>query len=195
MRRSEITGRTRVRAQSAQRRAATCPVQAVSSGSKRHGTRAHRFDPFTFVEGRRQRAWAATARLVLQSAEKMRRGALRSALSERVREGNVVVIDDFKLDQPKTKGFLSTLGTLGLEGKTLIVDSLENDNLMLASRNVQRTKIVHSYGLNIYDLLYHEKLVLSRRAAEELTQMLDPQSRKAGAGSGVIEGNANEEAA
>lgn len=127
--------------------------------------------------------------------KKMRRGALRSALSERVREGNVVVIDDFKLDQPKTKGFLSALGTLGLEGKTLIVDSLENDNLMLASRNVQRAKIVHSYGLNIYDLLYHEKLVLSRRAAEELTEMLDPQSRKASAQNGGTDGNANEEAA
>jgi Fe-S cluster assembly iron-binding protein IscA len=52
--------------------------------------------------------------------------------------------------------------------------------------------------LNIYDLLYHEKLVLSRRAAEELTEMLDPQSRKAltvGARNGGTDGNANEEAA
>ncbi len=112
--------------------------------------------------------------------KKMRRGALRSALSERVREGNVVVLDGFALDEAKTKAFISTLGTLGLEGKTLIVDSLDNENLLRASRNVKRAKVVNSYGLNIYDLLYHEKLVLSRAAAMELAELLDPQSKKAG---------------
>jgi large subunit ribosomal protein L4 len=112
--------------------------------------------------------------------KKMRRGALRSALSERVREGNVVVLDGFALDEPKTKVFIGTLGTLGLEGKTLIVDSLDNENLLRASRNVKRAKVVNSYGLNIYDLLYHEKLVLSRAAALELAELLDPQSKRAG---------------
>jgi len=101
--------------------------------------------------------------------KKMRRGALRSALSERVREGNVVVVDGYTLDQPN----------LGLAGKTLIVDSLENVNLWLAARNVKRAKVVNSYSLNIYDLLYHEKLVLSREAVEELNQMLDPKRQKA----------------
>jgi large subunit ribosomal protein L4 len=56
---------------------------------------------------------------------------------------------------------------------------LENVNLWLAARNVKRAKVVSSYGLNIYDLLYHEKLVLSRGAAEELTELLDPQPKKA----------------
>jgi large subunit ribosomal protein L4 len=110
--------------------------------------------------------------------KKMRRGALRSALSERVREGNVLVIEGFMLDQPKTKDFIKALTTLELEGRTLIVDSFENDNLLLAARNVKRAKVVNSYGLNIYDLLYHEKLVLSRAAAEELSQLLDPQAKK-----------------
>jgi large subunit ribosomal protein L4 len=110
--------------------------------------------------------------------KKMRRGALRSALSERVREGSVIVIDDFTLDQPKTKEFVKALATLELEGKTLVVDSLENENLMLAARNLKRAKVVNSYGLNIYDLLYHEKLVLSRAAARELVELLDPQSKK-----------------
>jgi large subunit ribosomal protein L4 len=113
--------------------------------------------------------------------KKMRRGALRSALSERVREGNVIVIEGFGFDKPKTKDFIAALATLGLDGKTLIVDSLENENLLLSARNIKRTKIVNSYGLNIYDLLYHEKLVLSRAAVEELTHFLDPQGRTAGA--------------
>ncbi len=114
--------------------------------------------------------------------KKMRRGALRSALSERVREGNLIVLDTFELDQPKTKDFVRSLAALGLgEAKTLIVDSLENGNLLLAARNVRHAKVVNSYGLNIYDLLYHEKLIVSQVAAEELTQLLDPQSRKAAA--------------
>ncbi len=109
--------------------------------------------------------------------KKMRRGAVRSALSERLREGNLVVIDGFSLDGPKTKQFLGALLSLGLEGKTLVVDSHENENLFLASRNVKRTKVVTGSGLNIYDLLYHEKLVMSRRAAEELGRILDPQAK------------------
>ncbi|MBA2732345.1 MAG: 50S ribosomal protein L4 [Acidobacteria bacterium] len=140
------------------------------------------------VHGPQARDWS------YNMPKKMRRGALRSALSERLREGNVVVLDSFTLDGPKTKNFIQLLGTLGLEGKTLIVDSLDNANLMLSSRNVKRTKIVNSYNLNIYDLLYHEKLVLSRTAVDELAQMLDPQSRKAQAQNGEDKDGTDESA-
>ncbi len=104
--------------------------------------------------------------------KKMRRGALRSALSERVREGNVIVVEGWSFDKPKTKDFVASLATLGLEGKTLIVDTFDNQNLMLSARNLQRAKVVNSLGLNIYDLLYHEKLVLSQSAIKELEQLL-----------------------
>ena len=57
-------------------------------------------------------------------------------------------------------------------GKTLIVDSLDNENLLLSARNLRHTKVVNSFGLNIYDLLYHDQLVLSRSAATELEQLL-----------------------
>jgi hypothetical protein len=112
--------------------------------------------------------------------KKMRRGALRSALSERLREGNLIVIDEFGIKNPKTKEFLSTLVTLGLAAKgaatkTLIVDSLDNANLVLSSRNVKKTKITNSFGLNIYDIIYHEKLVISKSAVEELNNLLDPK--------------------
>ena len=52
------------------------------------------------------------------------------------------------------------------------MDSLENDNLMLSSRNLRHTKVVNSFGLNIYDLLYHDHLVLSRAAATEIEELL-----------------------
>ena len=128
------------------------------------------------VHGPQSRDWSQPM------PKKMRRGALRSALSERLREGNLVVLDEFALGAPKTKDFIGALSTLGLEGKTLIVDSMSNEHLLLASRNVKRAKIVASRSLNIYDLLYHEKLVLSRAAAEELSRILDPQATAAGAG-------------
>src|SRR3954471_10814243 len=119
--------------------------------------------------------------------KKMKRGALRSALSERVREGNLIVLDEFSLKEGKTKSFVQLLGQLGLEGKTLIVDSLENENLLRASRNVQRAKVVNSHGLNIYDLLYHEKLVLSRAAVQELAELLDPKAKRGEAQENVEE--------
>ena len=121
------------------------------------------------VHGPQPRDWS------YNMPKKMRRGALRSALSERVREGNVIVVEGWTLDKPKTKDFVSSLGVLGLDGKTLIVDSFDNENLMLSSRNLQRAKVVNSSGLNIYDLLYHEKLVLSQAAVAELEQLLGPK--------------------
>ncbi len=112
--------------------------------------------------------------------KKMRRGALRSALSERLREGNIIVIDELVFKQIKTKDFVSALQTLGLAdvkkaSKTLFVDSLDNANLVMSARNVKKTKVTNAFGLNIYDIIYHEKLVLSKSAAEELDQLLDPK--------------------
>jgi len=135
------------------------------------------------VHGPQARDWSYSL------PKKMKRGALRSALSERLREGNLVVLEAFKLDQPKTKDFISALDKLGLEGKTLIVDSLDNANLILSARNVQGTKIVSSGGLNIYDLMYHDKLVLARAAVDELTALLDPKREAHGKAE-----SANEEA-
>ena len=113
--------------------------------------------------------------------KKMRRGALRSALSERVREGNVVVIEAWSFDKPKTKDFVASLTGLGLDGKTLIVDSFDNENLFLSARNLQWAKVVNSSGLNIYDLLYHEKLVLSQAAVAELEELLGPRQAEGAA--------------
>lgn len=140
------------------------------------------------VHGPQPRDWS------YKLPKKMRRGALRSALSERLREGNLIIIDNFTIENPKTKEFVNTIAGLGLvenkkAPKTLIVDSLDNENLIRSSKNVQKTKVTNSYGLNIYDLLYHEKLLISRSAIEELNTLLDPQREK-----GLI-GNQQEEAA
>jgi large subunit ribosomal protein L4 len=109
--------------------------------------------------------------------KKMRKRAMCSAISERLREGNLIIVDEWKFDQPKTREFINTLGSLKLGGKTLIVDSLKNTKLMLASRNVQTAKVVNSFGVNIYDLVSHEKVVLTPRTVEELTGILQPRGK------------------
>lgn len=89
------------------------------------------------------------------------------------------MVDGWALDKPKTKEFLASLKQLGLEGKTLIVDSLDNENLLLSTRNVQRAKVVNSFALNIYDLLYHEKLIISEAAVKELDNYWVQRVRRA----------------
>jgi large subunit ribosomal protein L4 len=127
------------------------------------------------VHGPQPRDWS------YQMPKKMRRGALRSALSERLREGNLIIVDEFTFANVKTKEFIGAIGGLALGAdskkkvKTLIVDSLDNQNLILSSRNVEKTKVTNSFGLNIYDIIYHEMLLISRAAVEELTSLLDPK--------------------
>jgi large subunit ribosomal protein L4 len=136
------------------------------------------------VHGPQARDWSYSL------PKKMKRGALRSALSERLREGNLVVVDELVFSAPKTKEFVGALKTLGLEGRTLIVDTLENDNLLLSARNVKGAKIVGSGGLNVYDVLYHEKLVISRSALDQITRALDPNAGESN--SAATEGAATE---
>ena len=138
------------------------------------------------VHGPQPRDWS------YQMPKKMRRGALRSALSERLREGNLLIIDEFTFKSAKTKDFIGAVSGLALATskkpvKTLIVDSLDNLNLILSSRNVEKTKVTNSFGLNIYDIIYHEKLLISKTALEELTSLLDPKRETGRAADAVAE--------
>jgi large subunit ribosomal protein L4 len=121
------------------------------------------------VHGPQARDWSYSL------PKKMKRGALRSALSERLREGNLVVVDELIFSNPKTKDFVGALKSLGFGGRTLIVDTIDNNNLLLSSRNVKGAKVIGSNGLNVYDVLYHEKLLVSRSAVDQITRALDPQ--------------------
>jgi large subunit ribosomal protein L4 len=118
------------------------------------------------VHGPQPRDWS------YRLPKKMRRGAIRSVLSERLREGGLVVIENFELESHKTKDFLATLSALGLEGRTLIVEALENGNLTLSSRNVQNVTCVSLNGINVYSLLTHEQVALTREAAALLDKQL-----------------------
>src|ERR1041384_4115286 len=97
------------------------------------------------VHGPQPRDWS------YKIPKKMRRGAIRSVLSERLREGGLVIIENFELQTHKTKDFVATLAALGFEGPTLIVDSLDsNNNLALSSRNLRNIPCVSPSGINVY---------------------------------------------
>jgi len=98
--------------------------------------------------------------------------ALRKALSERLKAGDVLVLDDLKLDSPKTKEFVGVISALQLKGSTLIVAPGSDKNLLLASRNVPQVALTTSDALNTYDVLRPDKLVFTRTAFEKVEARL-----------------------
>ena len=108
--------------------------------------------------------------------KKMIIGALRSALSAKLAEQKLTVIDAWSLDTHKTKALTLALGKLNLVKSALIVSYGENRNLELASRNIDGVKLVAPNGLQPYDLLKHELIVLSKDAAARLGHTLDPNA-------------------
>jgi len=106
---------------------------------------------------------------------KMVLGALRSALSAKLAEEKLTVVDAWQLESHKTKPFRAALDRLDGETKTmLLVETAANRNLELASRNLEGVKLVASHALQPYDLLRHERLVLSKDAAVRLGEALGP---------------------
>jgi large subunit ribosomal protein L4 len=98
--------------------------------------------------------------------------ALRKAMSERLRAGDVLLVDDLKLGSAKTKEFVSVLSALELKGTSLIVAHVADKNLMLATRNVPDVVLTTSDSLNTYDVLRSDKLVFTRNAFEQLEARL-----------------------
>jgi large subunit ribosomal protein L4 len=101
--------------------------------------------------------------------KKTRRAALRGALSLRVKEGAVVVAQGFSLDGFKTKRVVEMLDGLGLaESSVLIVIADANPHLEVSARNLPRVGVIRVAGLNVYDVLRHEKLLIDKAALEVL---------------------------
>jgi large subunit ribosomal protein L4 len=98
--------------------------------------------------------------------------ALRKALSERLKAGDVVVVDDLKLTSSKTKDFLGVVAALDLKGTTLVVSHGADKNLTLASRNISYVALTTSDALNTYDVLRPDKLLFTKGAFEKLEARL-----------------------
>jgi large subunit ribosomal protein L4 len=105
--------------------------------------------------------------------KEMVRGALRSALSDRVKASRMLVVDEFKLEAAKTKSFNALLKDKLQLDKVLIVDDA-NKNLELSGRNTPRVKILRTEGLNVYDIVRYDWVVFTKRAVQTVESRLAP---------------------
>lgn len=100
---------------------------------------------------------------------KVRQQAVSMAISARFQEGNLVVLDDFAMEAIKTKDFVTIMALLELNNALIVIDG-DNEILSKSSRNVPGYKVMKTEGLNVYDILLHEKLVLLQPAIPSLEE-------------------------
>ncbi|WP_258358909.1 50S ribosomal protein L4 [Moorella sulfitireducens (nom. illeg.)] len=114
--------------------------------------------------------------------KKVRRLALRSALASKVREGNIIVLDDLKLERPRTKDMVAVLKALNAGDKALVVTAAREANVELSVRNLPGVDCLIPAGLNVYDLLAHEKLIVTKEAVSRIEEFLAPVEKQPIAG-------------
>jgi len=103
---------------------------------------------------------------------KEKKAALKSALSQRVKEGKFVVLSDMAVDEAKTKSFAQKVANIGIDGKALLIDTMENTNAVLAARNNPKLNFVDALHVNVYDVVNCRYIVLSQAALDRLTEAL-----------------------
>jgi large subunit ribosomal protein L4 len=140
-----------------QKKTGRARIGSVRSPLWRHGGTVHGPTPrsYAYAFPRRKRA-----------------GALRVALSQKLREGRLLVVDQLALDSHKTKTLLGRIAGLGIQGSALLLDEPLPRNLELAVRNLPECKATLASGVNIVDLLQHEWVVVTEAAAKKLSEVL-----------------------
>ena len=150
------------------------PFRQKGTGRARQGsTRAPHMVGGGVVHGPKPRNYAKKVN------KKVRRLALRSALAQKISEGNVIVLDDFALETPKTKTFIDFAKTLNFDGvKQLYVtnDDTETSDrdyfLYLSARNIKKVSILNSREINVYSLIKQDKVVLTKEALATIEEVL-----------------------
>lgn len=104
--------------------------------------------------------------------KKERRLAIKSALSDKLQNKEICVVDSLELTSPKTKEFNNTLNTLNLNGKTLIVTDGENGNVVLASRNMTNLHVIEPSSINVLDLVGADNLLIDVASVNKIEEVL-----------------------
>ena len=104
---------------------------------------------------------------------KARRGAMRTAIADKRREGKLLIVDSFSVSEPKTSLMVKALKTLGV-GKALLVADKPDENLKRSVRNIANVKLVRWDALNLLDVLNHEHLVVTPAALNKVQEILKP---------------------
>ena len=106
-------------------------------------------------------------------SKKSKKLAIKSVLTDRFKNKNIAVVDSILLDQPKTKDAAAMLKKLSLPNKTLFIISEKNRNFQLAVRNLPQVNVLLVDGLNVFDLLKHEKIVCTKDALKKIEERLN----------------------
>jgi large subunit ribosomal protein L4 len=104
--------------------------------------------------------------------KKMYRGAIRSIISELVRQERFVVVDDFGIDSPKTKAVVAKLGEVAGTNNSLLVTAEDDNNIMLSVRNIPHCEAASVAALTPVNLVAHEKVVITKEAVEKIQEWL-----------------------
>lgn len=104
--------------------------------------------------------------------KKVRRLALKSALSAKVQEGNFIVLEGLEFDTPKTKDFITMLNALNVDKKALVVTSETNENVIRSANNLQKVNVISAKNINVTDLVAHDKVIFTKDAAENIGEVL-----------------------
>ncbi|WP_064091216.1 50S ribosomal protein L4 [Rossellomorea aquimaris] len=104
--------------------------------------------------------------------KKVRRLAIKSALSSKVVEENIVVLEALSFDAPKTKEFANVLKGLSINSKTLVVTDGLDENVALSARNIPGVTVVPANGISVLDVIGHDKLVITKSAVEKVEEVL-----------------------
>ena len=133
------------------------------TGGARHGSRK----AAQFVGGAKTHGPVVRSH-AFDLPKKVRALALRHALSAKAKDGALVILDQAELADAKTAAFRAQLAKLGLTNALVIAGPEVNSNLKLAARNIPQIDVLPNAGLNVYDVLRHSKLVLTRAAVEAI---------------------------
>lgn len=104
--------------------------------------------------------------------KKVRRLAIKSALSSKVIDQDIIVLDALTLNAPKTKEFAAILNNLKVERKALIVAGSYDDVIALSARNIPGVKFIAADGISVLDVLTHDKLIITKEAVQKVEEVL-----------------------
>ncbi|MGX5377666.1 50S ribosomal protein L4 [Ligilactobacillus sp. LYQ135] len=103
---------------------------------------------------------------------KVRRLAIKSVLSQKVLDESLVVVDELKFEQPRTKAFAEVLSNLDVNSKVLVVLEDDNTNAKLAARNLENVTVIPAKGLNVLDVINNDKMVITKGALSQVEEVL-----------------------
>lgn len=164
-------GTSKVKNRSAVRGGGKKPWKQKGTGRARQGSiRSPQWRGGGVVFGPTPRSYAYSM------PRKQRRLAIKSVLSQKLIDQDLIVLDQLTLSAPKTKEFKSILGSLNIEGKVLVVS--EDKNVQLSARNLPKVKVITINGLNVEDVVNYDKLILTKDAIEKIEENVEGASKK-----------------